>query len=183
MTTFAPDEAGLQGIFLSHRPPVGLGEELLGGLGALEPSIVQLEVVGDQDFKSLLGPVRWPVPPPIPGSGSAGAPGCLRRSVRRAIRSRRPRRRPERHGCWSARSLVVCVVGCVVGRRSGSACASLNSEMRCLPGPGRQVILTRRPSALGLQVVGVGVAGPRHPGVSEESSAHLPLAPGSGMAA
>ena len=36
---------------------------------------------------------------------------------------------------------------------------------------------------LGLQVVGVGVAGHRHAGVSEQFSAHLLLAPGSGMAA
>ena len=37
--------------------------------------------------------------------------------------------------------------------------------------------------ALVLQVVGVGVAGHRHAGVSEQFSAHLSLAPGSGMAA
>ena len=35
---------------------------------------------------------------------------------------------------------------------------------------------------LGLQVVGVSVAGYRHAGVSEQFSAHLSLAPGSGMA-
>ena len=45
MTTIAPDEAGLQGLFLSHRKFVGLGEALLGGLGTLELGIVQLEVV------------------------------------------------------------------------------------------------------------------------------------------
>ena len=37
--------------------------------------------------------------------------------------------------------------------------------------------------ALVLQVVGVGVAGHRHAGVSEQFSAHISLAPGSGMAA
>ena len=37
--------------------------------------------------------------------------------------------------------------------------------------------------ALVLQVVGVGVAGYRHAGISEQFSAHLSLAPGSGMAA
>ena len=42
----ALDEAGLQGLLLSHRPLVGLGEELLGGLGNLEPGIVQREAVG-----------------------------------------------------------------------------------------------------------------------------------------
>ena len=44
ITTIAPDEAGLQGIFLSHRPLVGFGDDLLGRLGSLEPGIVQLEV-------------------------------------------------------------------------------------------------------------------------------------------
>ena len=37
--------------------------------------------------------------------------------------------------------------------------------------------------ALVLQVVGVGVAGHRHAGVSKQFSAHILLAPGSGMAA
>ena len=124
ITTVAPDEAGRQGLFLSHRPLVGFGNELLGGLGTLEPGIVQLEVSSSLAIcppVALLWHIRWPVPPPVPGSWSAGAPGCLRRSLRRAIRGRRRlRQQPERHGCWSARSLVGYLVGGVVG-----SCASL----------------------------------------------------------
>ena len=74
------DEAGLQGLILSHRLFVGLWEELLGGLGTLEPGIVQLEVVwvAGYLFVDGLALLRGGHDDPVTGIGDHYVNFCLR---------------------------------------------------------------------------------------------------------